>query len=145
MKYRHTTTFSYWEAWIQLIRPRQWLKNGFVLCPLLFTQQFTQWAAITSAFQATVLFCIASSATYILNDYLDREADKQHKTKANRPIASGKIDLQSARQAYLFLLITLIVLGMNTPIVLGILLLYLSINIAYSLYLKHQPVLDPFT
>ena len=145
MKYRHATPFACWEPWIQLIRPRQWLKNAFVLSPLLFTQQFTQWGSITNALQATVLFCLASSATYILNDYFDRDADKKHKTKVNRPIASGKISLKSARVAYFFIVIVLIIWGMKTPTVLAILLLYLVVNVAYSLYLKHQPVLDIFT
>jgi 4-hydroxybenzoate polyprenyltransferase len=112
---------------------------------LLFTQQFTQWGSITNALQATVLFCLASSATYILNDYFDRDADKKHKTKVNRPIASGKISLKSARVAYFFIVIVLIIWGMKTPTVLAILLLYLVVNVAYSLYLKHQPVLDIFT
>lgn len=63
---------------IKLTRPKQWIKNLFVFAPLLFAGQFLQPGKIGAAVTAFVLFCIASSATYIVNDIRDREVDRLH-------------------------------------------------------------------
>ena len=55
-------------AWIRLLRPKEWIKNGFVLAPLVFSRSFTDPAAIIAALEATALFCLAASTVYILND-----------------------------------------------------------------------------
>lgn len=134
------------SAVIRLIRVKQWIKNGFVLGPLIFSRQFLEGKILLHAFLAFVFFCIASSATYILNDINDVERDKAHPIKSKkRPIANGDISVKSAWILYFFLLFLLCfsyVLG--TKFVLTI-VGYLALNVLYSTYLKHQPVLDIFS
>ena len=69
---------------IKLMRPRQWIKNGFVLAPLVFTGRFLQPEAISAALVATLLFCLASSLAYVVNDLQDIEADKRHPDKRKK-------------------------------------------------------------
>ena len=77
---------------IRLMRPRQWIKNGFVLAPLLFTGRFWQADRAGQALLAALLFCLASSAVYIVNDWRDAERDRQHPVKRReRPLASGAV------------------------------------------------------
>ena len=66
---------------IRLMRPKQWVKNAFVLAPLIFARAFNDPTAVTEALIAVALFCAASSASYIVNDLHDREADRAHPTK----------------------------------------------------------------
>jgi decaprenyl-phosphate phosphoribosyltransferase len=134
------------KALIRLLRPKQWIKNGFVLAPLLFTGSFLNVWAFKQALVATALFCLASSASYIVNDIQDIERDRLHPEKSkSRPLASGTITLTYA----IFLLITLYVLlalgCWFEPKVLGVILGYLGLNLAYSFVLKHQPVIDIFS
>ena len=74
---------------IKLIRFKQWVKNGFVLAPLLFTGEFFDPTAVRSALIATLLFCIASSATYIVNDMRDVERDRLHPQSGDRRAFGG--------------------------------------------------------
>lgn len=128
------------------MRPVQWVKNGFVLAPLIFTGLFTQASAISNALQAVVLFCLASSAVYIVNDYRDIESDRNHAVKSRtRPLASGEVSKQSAL-ALLAVLLAILAAGVWLhPAVMGVIACYMVINVAYSFVLKHQPVLDIFT
>ena len=131
---------------IRLIRPKQWIKNGFVVAPLIFAGKFLDPIAIEQTLLATLLFSIAASATYIINDLHDIDRDRQHPNKSKtRPLASGLVSPQSA----LILLITLY--GMLAcgwfllPKVILVILAYLVLNLAYTFILKHQPVIDIFT
>ena len=134
------------KACLRLMRPKQWIKNGFVLAPLLFTGSFLNIVALKQALLATVLFCIASSATYIVNDLQDIERDRQHPEKAkSRPLASGALGVRTA-VALLVGLYALLLIGFwFEPKVLAVILGYLLLNVAYSLFLKHQPVIDIFS
>lgn len=131
---------------IKLARPHQWLKNGFVFAPLLFTGLFLDLVAISQTIWAFVLFSLAASATYIVNDLKDIEQDRLHPVKKlKRPLASGQV---SPIQAKLMLIILYGVLLLGVwfqPAVMAVIGAYLLLNIAYSFYLKHQPVLDIFT
>jgi 4-hydroxybenzoate polyprenyltransferase len=131
---------------LKLMRPVQWVKNGFVLAPLVFTGLFTQLPAISSALQAMLLFCLASSAVYIVNDYRDIESDRNHPVKCKkRPLASGAV---SKPQALTLLAVLLVILACGIwvqPHVMAVIGCYLLINLAYSFVLKSQPVLDIFT
>ncbi len=134
------------SALIRLLRPRQWIKNGFVLAPLIFTGLFTDLLAVQHAVLALLLFCLASSAAYIVNDLRDIERDRQHPEKSlKRPLASGEVREYHAciLLALLYLLLGsgLLFLPALTPVIVA----YLILNLAYSLYLKHQPVLDIFS
>jgi 4-hydroxybenzoate polyprenyltransferase len=122
------------------------MKNLFVLAPLIFTGQFMEAGPRDLAIWAFVLFCVASSSTYVLNDYLDREADRAHPQKSKkRPIASGAVSLVEARVLY-GVLLSVVVFGVwRMPELLPGVIGYLVLNVLYSLVLKHQPVLDIFT
>lgn len=131
----------------RLLRPRQWVKNSFVLAPLLFTGQFVETAPVLQALLATLLFCLTASAAYIINDLQDIEADRLHPLKSKqRPLAAGIV---SPREAMVLLIGLYALLGLLgwwfMPAVLFVLVAYLLLNLSYSFYLKHQPVLDIFT
>ncbi len=131
---------------ISLLRPKQWIKNIFVLAPLVFTGQFTQTESIIAVLYATLYFCLASSSIYIINDYHDIEADRKHPEKSKkRPLASGAV---SKPQALILLAITLAILASGFLFqfaVMQVIMAYLAINLAYTFVLKHQPVIDIFT
>lgn len=131
---------------IRLMRPKQWIKNSFVLAPLLFSGEFSHYDSVIQAFLATWLFCIASSATYIINDIHDIESDRLHPVKSkSRPLAAGVISLRSALILLAALYGALLVGWFFMPVVVGVIIAYLMLNIAYTLVLKHQPVVDIFT
>lgn len=131
---------------IKLMRPRQWLKNGFVLAPLVFSGAFLDGQAVSAAVLAPVLFCLASSATYVVNDLHDIERDRRHPSKSlSRPLACGQV----SRSAALTLLAVLYALLLSSwwlvPAVIQVIAAYLLLNLAYTFVLKHQPVVDIFT
>ena len=139
----HKTSIS---AIIRLMRPKQWIKNIFVLAPLIFSGLFTNIIAISDSLIAMFLFCIASSATYILNDYQDIESDRKHPEKSKkRPLASGEVLKSEAITLMIMLYSTVIIAGLFYTEIVFVITAYLLLNIAYSFYLKHQPVLDIFT
>lgn len=131
---------------VKLMRPNHWVKNGFVLAPLLFSGKFTNWLSVTDALLAMILFCLASSTTYIINDYHDIEYDRKHPVKSKkRPLASGMVTKPQAL-ALLGVLYGVLIWGyFQQPRVMLVVLAYLILNIAYTFALKHQPVIDIFT
>lgn len=136
----------HWRGLLALSRPKQWLKNGFVLAPLVFTGSFLEPGAVFKAFLAFALFCMASSATYVLNDMQDVERDRLHPKKSKtRPLASGDVSIRSARFLLVVLYALLVVGWFLAPAVVQVILCYLLLNVAYTFFLKHQPVLDIFT
>jgi 4-hydroxybenzoate polyprenyltransferase len=135
------------QGLIALLRIKQWVKNVFVLAPLLFTGEFLNIQSVTNALLTMLFFSLASSATYIINDIHDIEHDRKHPKKSKtRPLASGII---SVRSALILLIITLLVIllcaGAVMPNVLQIIIFYLLLNLSYTFFLKHQPVLDIFS
>ena len=130
----------------KLARPRQWIKNGFVFAPLLFSGMFLDLIAVTQALWAFVLFSLAASATYIVNDLKDIDDDRKHPVKSlKRPLASGQVKPAQAKVLLAGLYAILLVGLWFQPAVMGVVVAYLLLNVAYSFYLKHQPVLDIFT
>ena len=131
---------------LKLMRPKQWLKNGFVLAPLLFSQTFLDIGSISNALLAALLFCVASSATYIINDMHDIEYDRRHPKKSKtRPLAAGVVSVPAAL-ILLTALYSVLVLGwFAAPKVVMVIVAYLMLNFAYTFVLKHQPVIDIFT
>lgn len=131
------------KALIKTMRPRQWIKNGFIFFALIFDRQLF----LTEPFLRTVmgffLFCLVSSAVYLFNDIADVEADRNHPEKKKRPIASGKLPVRVAWIAALLLVILAIPFGYwLSPFFALILVAYLVINLLYSRWLKHVPILD---
>jgi len=128
------------------MRPKQWVKNGFVLAPLLFAGAFADASAIFNSLSAAFLFCLASSAAYIVNDMRDVELDRRHPRKSKtRPLVTGSVSVRSAFVLLVFLYVTLICGWLAFPRVGLVIGCYLALNLAYAFFLKHQPVLDIFT
>lgn len=125
------------------MRPRQWTKNAIVLAALLFDGQILNIPALLRTILAAFLFCLISSAVYFVNDILDAESDRQHPVKCKRPIASGKLPIPTAiAAAIILLLIAFPVAYWLSPLFALISALYLVINLAYSNWLKHIPLID---
>ncbi len=127
------------------MRPKQWVKNAFVLAPLLFTGSFLDQPSLIKTLIAFVLFCVASSATYIVNDIHDIEHDRKHPKKLlTRPLASGQIKISHAIILLLTLYLVLLLGYFQEPKVILVIIGYLGLNLAYTFILKHKPVIDIF-
>jgi len=134
---------SWLRPMLQTMRPRQWIKNGLLFIPLIFDKQLTNWPALARVGLGFLLFCILSSLVYIINDLMDFEADRNHPQKRLRPIAAGKLNISTARLAVAALtLIFFIPAIWLSPQFAMIGLIYLILNLAYSAWLKHTPILD---
>lgn len=129
---------------VGLIRPRQWVKNAFVLAPLIFSGLFMRRASVVEALVATAVLCVASSLTYVLNDLMDVAADRQHPVKRTRPLAAGTVTPGQARAVAAVLGVLLLGSFALRPALAGVVLGYLALNAAYSLWLKRVPVVDLF-
>lgn len=128
---------------VRTMRPHQWVKNLFVLAPLVFARELTNLELAAHAFAGFACFCVLSSAVYVLNDLLDVDADRAHPTKKNRPIASRTVSVDAARSFFVVLLVIAIagsaLLGMPFLLVaMG----YLTNNLAYSFGMKKVAYLD---
>jgi 4-hydroxybenzoate polyprenyltransferase len=133
------------SALLRLLRPTQWVKNAFVCVGVVFGAQLQNIQLLKAVALAFVAFSLMGSCVYIFNDYLDREADRQHPTKCKRPLASGAVTpLQGFFAAVICASISLATAGLADLRVLGLIVIYLAINGAYSLSLKHQAVIDVF-
>ena len=150
------------RALIQSMRPRQWTKNLALFVGLVFAQQLFNLISFERAFVAFVVFCLASSSIYIFNDLLDLERDRQHPTKSNRPLASGKLPVSWAI-AFIGILmlgcvgLTLFIFsipiqqtdifaslgGANVLFALSV-VSYILLMALYSVRLKHIVLLDVF-
>jgi decaprenyl-phosphate phosphoribosyltransferase len=125
------------------MRPRQWVKNVLVVAPLLPAARALDADALAGAGVAFLVFCAASSAVYLVNDVCDRDVDRAHPVKCARPIACGVVTPASALSAAVVLLLLAVALALSRgPELLLVLLVYLGIQAAYCLRLKHEPVLE---
>lgn len=130
-------------AIIRLLRPKQWIKNGFVAAPLFFTPDKVNADSLLDALAGFAVFCMSASAVYCLNDLRDAEADRGHPVKKNRPVASGAISPAAAMIMMALLLAGAAALGgWRVPAILWVLGAYFAINIAYTLHLKQIAILD---
>ena len=135
-----------WSGFLRLMRPRQWIKNSFVIAPLVFAGQFKDMHAVVQALEAAFLFCVASSAAYIVNDLKDIDRDRSHPSKSKtRPLATGVVSVSQALVLLALLYGVLIWSWFFHPSVVAVICVYLAMNLAYSFGLKHQPVIDIFT
>jgi decaprenyl-phosphate phosphoribosyltransferase len=130
---------------VRLLRPRQWAKNAFVLAPLMFSGTFRQPRAVASSLAAFALFCIAASTGYVFNDMIDAAADAAHPIKSRtRPIAAGEVPIKWARGMFAVGLALTLAAFAWSPATALVAVIYLVLNIAYSLRLKRIPVIDIF-
>jgi len=133
------------EPYFKLARPRQWVKNSFVLPGLIFGHALGEPEKVAAALAATAAFCLMSSAVYAMNDCFDRERDREHPDKRLRPIASGQVSVRAAVLFAVLLAAGALALGTcASPLVAAILAAYALLNLGYSIGLKRIPVLDVF-
>ena len=131
------------SALLKTMRLRQWTKNGFVFFALIFDKQLFMREPFLRTLAGFFLFCFVSSAVYLINDIADVQADRQHPEKKHRPIASGKLPIGAAWGAAIALIAIALPLGyLLTPVFSVYLAAYLLINILYSRWIKHVPILD---
>lgn len=131
------------QMYIVQLRPRQWTKNLLVFAALIFSIQKATMDMLMHSVAGFLLFCFVSSCVYILNDFVDREADRQHPEKRHRPMASGAIPAQGALMLGAVLLMGSLATAYVLSSVFGLLLtVYFVLNVAYSFKLKHVVIVD---
>jgi decaprenyl-phosphate phosphoribosyltransferase len=125
-------------------RPQQWVKNLLVFAAPGAAGVLTELPTLLRAATAFGVFCLAASGTYFLNDTVDREADRRHPLNRHRPVASGVVSARSAMTAAAVLLSASLLLGLAAlgPATAGCVALYVAVNVAYNVRLRHEPVLD---
>lgn len=128
--------------YLKLLRIKHYVKNLLILIPLFFSGQLLDAAKLCSALSGTVVFCLLSSAIYIVNDLCDIEKDRQHPVKRSRPIASGAVSVRQAVFIAAALLILSFVLASVNLRTLPYPAAYLVLNLAYSFGLKNVALLD---
>lgn len=134
------------KNYFQLLRIPQWIKNLFVFVPLLFSLHLFEANYFFSTLKAFLLFCLASSFIYVVNDIIDIDADSHHPTKKLRPLPSGKISKQSAWITSLIILALLVGFSFLTTLSFIFFLGgFILLNVLYSVYLKHIVILDVFS
>jgi decaprenyl-phosphate phosphoribosyltransferase len=130
-------------AYVRLARPKQWVKNVLVVAAPGAAGVLGEPRALFNTFIAFVCFCLAASGTYYINDALDVEADRRHPTKRFRPVASGAVPVNAAIGVGIGLLVASIGLSFVTRWPLAIVVsAYILETMLYSLWLKHEAVLD---
>ena len=131
---------------VKLLRPKHWLKNALIFVSITFSGRLLEYSSLRNVLLGFLAFSLLSSAVYVLNDIRDREADKLHEVKRNRPIASGKVSIPLARG----LMAVLIVVALGLDIIadgwdlqcLALMVTYFAVNLGYSLGLKNVPFVD---
>ena len=130
-------------ALLRTMRPKQWVKNTVIYAALVFDRQLTDLNAILRTTAGFVIFCLLSGIVYIINDIVDVEADKIHPDKKNRPIASGDLPVNTAWAAVILLLLLVLPLSyLLSAWFFIVALVYFLLNLAYSKWLKHIPLID---
>ena len=134
---------SVMPAWLRAMRPKQWVKNVLVLAAPLAAGQLLQPAVLLASAWAFVSFSLVSASIYLINDSRDVEADRLHPKKRFRPIAAGELSIPTA---YLLAAVTVaasLAIGFWVAPLLGVTLAsYWVLQVIYSLFLKHQPIID---
>jgi len=131
--------------YLEIFRPKQWIKNFFVFAGILFSQNFFNSYLLLKVVFAFFIFCLLSSSAYIFNDLVDLKQDRYHPVKSRRPLASGKVDVS-------FVIFLLIVSSSFSLVIAYYLSLsfflvalgYLLLQLVYSLFLKRIIIIDVF-
>ncbi len=130
-------------ALLKTLRPKQWIKNVFVIAPLVFAQRMFDLPSVLLTAAAFGLFSLVAGCVYVVNDLVDVEKDRAHPQKCNRPIPSGRLPTSVAKAF----------VGVAVPLAVGLAALvslplaavlagYFALNLAYSLKLKNVAYLD---
>ena len=130
------------RRWIELLRVHQWAKNGLVFAPIFAAHRF-DLDSIVEATIAAFAFSLAASSGYILNDLVDLDADRRHWRKKRRPLAAGIVSARQAIALALALLGGALAIGLFvSPLFVAVMLVYLALSAAYTLYLKRKMMVD---
>lgn len=130
-------------ALLKTLRPKQWIKNGFVFVPLVFDVKIFQAQPLLRSLGGFALLCLISGAVYLINDLVDIEKDRRHPTKCKRPLASGQLSRSVAvAAAVLIPVITLPLAYWLDPLFGWIVLGYFGLHVAYSFWLKNVVIVD---
>lgn len=131
------------SALIKTMRPKQWVKNGFLFIALIFDKKLADLPTLLTVTAGVILFSLIASAIYIINDLSDLESDRRHPVKRHRPIAAGRLPVGAAWASVVILLGIGLPAGYAlSPVFFGLCLLYVATNMAYTRYLKHVAILD---
>lgn len=134
---------SFVVAIIQLVRPKEWIKNVFVVVPLVFSGNLVNPAGWRHSLMALVAFCLGSAATYALNDAIDATKDSAHPRKRYRPVASGAISIYTAASLSVLLAIAAVAVALTLNRGLAICVLaYLTNSLLYCLFFKRHEIVD---
>ena len=132
-----------------LIRPQQWIKNGFVLIPMFFGGRLLNVDDAIASVVTFFAFSFVASAIYCFNDIIDVEADRRHPVKCHRPIASGAVSVPTAYALMVILTLLsallLFFLPQRAGETAGIVAFYFLLNMAYCLWLKRHAIIDVCT
>ena len=130
------------RAWLKLLRVHQWAKNALVFVAMFAAHRF-DLEAVADATIAAVAFSLAASAIYILNDLVDIDADRRHRSKRLRPLAAGSVSVNKAMLAAPALLAVALGVGLlDSPLFVAVLLAYVTLTTAYTFYLKRKMMVD---
>lgn len=128
------------------MRPKQWIKNGALFAPLLFSQNLFNRPLFLKTLEAFGLFCLLAGSVYIINDLKDLQEDRLHPIKRKRPLASGQVSPTLAGVIALVALTVSLIKGWELSVpFFEILMAYLLLQIAYTFFLKQQVILDIFS
>ena len=134
---------SVMPAWLRAMRPKQWVKNVLVLAAPLAAGQLLQPAVLLASAWAFVSFSLVSASIYLINDSRDVEADRLHPKKRFRPIAAGELSIPTAYVLAAITVAASLAIGFWVAPLLGVTLAsYWVLQVIYSLFLKHQPIID---
>jgi 4-hydroxybenzoate polyprenyltransferase len=132
-----------WKSLLKAMRPKQWIKNLIVFTALVFDQQLFNLGPLLRTLAGFILLCLAASAVYLINDLADLEQDRLHPVKRTRPLASGELSPSIARIAAAIFAVLALGLGFYLGLGFGLIMAtYIGMNLLYSLYLKHIPIID---
>jgi 4-hydroxybenzoate polyprenyltransferase len=132
--------------WIfKALRPTQWIKNGFILIPLLFAKKVFEYDSFLRSISAVAAFCLLVGGIYLINDIVDLESDRRHPVKRYRPVAAGHISPWFARLTACLLIFSSLLWAahLGRGFLLAV-LIYLSIQLLYTYGLKGVVILDIF-
>ena len=132
---------------IRVLRVKQWVKNVFIFLPAFFGLKFFDIDTLVNNGYAFMSFCFLASSIYVLNDILDRESDRRHPKKKDRPIASGKVSVKEAVVMIFVLLVLsfLFTFPIRSTELYLLLLSYLVLNIFYTFFIKYIEIIDVFS
>ena len=133
-----------WKAALKELRPHQWAKNLLLFVPLYFAHEYDDWALVFSAVMAFFAFSFCASSIYVLNDLVDLPADRRHRTKRNRPLASGALAIPEGLVLMVasFALSLFVATRFVNPEFVWVIFGYIALTTFYTFYMKQRLIVD---